>query len=156
MIDIALLSGTTLNDILVLVEKEDTNAYEIFVPKSTQLYFSEKSSIAYDYAYAAYAGELLSSLGTNFTYEQVPPEFHESIGFTFQTNDKQKLATTILEISYLYVNDRDDPEYLDIEDVNQFLEDVENGNLKPACPYLSGLFFEFWRQSEAENDDDES
>lgn len=154
MIDIAELSETALEDIKDIIEDENSTEYEIYVPKSTQLFSSEKSAIAYDYAYAAYSGQLLATIALSFEYEYVGPEVHASIGFTVKVNDKEALAGTILKISYLYVNDHENPEYDPNEEVNLFLEKVQNDEIAPACPDFVELFFEYIEEADEEENED--
>ncbi len=111
MIEIQDLEGKVKSGIIDLLLEQESNSFEIYIPKSTQLSFSERDAIAIDYNKLAYAGLLLNEISENFNYEKVAPEFHESVLFTVQTNNIEGLAKALLEISFGYVNDEEDEFY---------------------------------------------
>ncbi|PZR26409.1 MAG: hypothetical protein DI535_14155 [Citrobacter freundii] len=155
MIDVAELLEASLDEIRNLLNEEDTTEYQIYVPKSTVLFSSERTAIIEDYMSAAYSGQLLSGISEKFDYDEVSPAIHESIGFSITTKDRDLLATTILEISYLYGNERDGFEKNEYEIVEQFIDDVENDKIIPACPYFFEVRDEMLSEIEDDDNDDD-
>jgi len=141
MIDVAEMGGYDFNQILKLVNEQDLENLEVYLPKSTQLYFSEMNAIADDYAHAAYSGQLLAEISSYFSYDEIGPELHQNIGFKVKVNNVEKLAQTILEISYFYVNEREgEPEELNFELIEEFMDNIETYKLKPACPFFLDVY----------------
>lgn len=152
MIEIQDLQGKTKSEIIDLILEQGSNSFEIYVPKSTQLYFSEKEAIAIDYNNLAYAGHLLKEISDSFNYEEVSPEDHESVLFDIETSNLEGLAEALFEISFGYVNDEEDEVYQDIEDdcefnmnADQYLSDVAEGKINEvACPYFCEIAQQFF------------
>lgn len=143
MLDFQNLQNLNKEQIVSLLLEQKSQPFEICIPKSTQKFFSEREDIAIDYAELAYSGQRLSDISENFEYEKVSPENHESVLFTISTSDLRKLAETLLEISYGYINDPEDEEFFFAESVEEFLGDVENSKIVPACPYFIEIYKEF-------------
>ncbi len=159
MIDIIDLKGLGLQEIIDLINEEASSTLEICVPKSTQRYFSESAAIAYDYAYAAYAGQKLFEISTSFNYDKVPIEVHESILFEINTNQYDKLADILLDLSHLYgINE--DPEYedgemdLQAEDVEEFLYEIELGKIIPCCAFFIKVYNKLIQEDYVEESED--
>lgn len=131
MIEIQDINHKTLDDIYTLLLNNKNRSFEIYVPKSTQLFASSSEDIAIDYAMLAYAGQKLSDVSDEFSYNYVSPSNHESVLFEVKTNDINKLAKAIINISYGYNNESDDIVYLD--EIYDFLEQVESGITTPVC-----------------------
>jgi hypothetical protein len=155
MIDVAGLSGFTREMIKELVDKENTTDYEIFVPKSAKLFFSEKSEMVADYVEAAYSGQQLANIAEAFDYDPVSPETYESILFEVRTSDIDKLTDTILQITYVYVNDHPEDESFR-DELYQYIDDVNEGKIQPACPYFIEIINEIANEIEEENEDNDS
>jgi hypothetical protein len=158
MIEIQDLEGKVKSEIIDLLLEQESNSFEIYIPKSTQLNFSESDAIAIDYNKLAYAGHLLKEISKAFNYEKVAPEFHESVLFNVQTNDIEGLAKALFEISFGYVNDEE--VYQDIEEdfefwmnADQYLSDVNEGKIKDvACPYFCQIAQKFFEEIADEED----
>lgn len=154
MIDIVdLEEGTALDDIIDLLEKEEDGSYIIFVPKTTQRFFSSSEDIANDYAKAAFAGQKLKEISEEFDYDSVTPDEHESISFTIKGVEEEVLAETLLEISYHYVNEPEDA-IATIDELNCFVEEVESGKIEAACPDFIDYYYEFVGDEEEREDKD--
>lgn len=143
MLDLQELQNLTEGQIVELLLKQNLQPFEIYIPKSTQKYFSDPESIAIEYAELAYAGQRLSDISDSFEYEEVKPEDHESVLFKISISDLKKLAGTLLEISYGYINDSPDEEFIYAELVEEFLGDVEDSKIVPVCPYFIEVYKEF-------------
>ncbi len=136
MIEIQDLRDLNIEDIINLILDEKTQPFEIYVPKSTQRYFSDSRAIWLDYVYLAYSGQLLNDICDEFSYDEVSPEEHTSVRFSIRTANIKKLAETLLYISYGYVNDSEDEEFSCTEHADDYIACVENGEITPACPYF--------------------
>jgi len=150
MIDIVTLKDFSSTQISELVDSEAGEIIEVYVPKTSKLYFSERHDIAYDYILAAYAGQKLSEISFFFEYEEVPPALHESILFQIKVADKDVLASLIMDLTYLY-DINEDPEADEIEqleNISEFEGDIETKKITPACPY----FIEVWKEFNLEED----
>lgn len=161
MIDLPDLEDMDVDQIRSLLTSENSNIVEIYLPKTTQQYFNEPVDIAYDYAFAAYSAQELSKVSNILEYEFAEPTDFESYMFKINFKNPQPLAETLYQISCLYGfngidedNDDDESEIEDpnIEDVNQFIYEVENGQVAAACPDIVQVFTQF---IPAEEDDDE-
>jgi hypothetical protein len=108
------------------------------------LAFSEQSAIADDYALLAYVGQRLNDVSDEFSYEYISPDKHESVLFEVKTNKIEKLAETLLELSYNFNNDPDPDEYIPFEDVNDFIDKVQALEITPACPDFIEVYMKFY------------
>lgn len=162
MIDLPDLEDMNVEQIKSLLIVENSNIIEIYLPKTTQQYFNEPADIAYDYAYAAYAAQELSKVSNILEYEFAEPAEFESYMFKINFEDPELLAETLYEISSLYgfnevdADGEDDDERgsdePNIEDVNQFIYEVENGQITSVCPDIVEIYAQFIPAGE---DDDE-
>jgi hypothetical protein len=152
MLEIQDLKDLTIDDLVDLLTEEGAQPFEIAVPKSTQKFFSEDREIAIDYARLAYAGHRVHEISRSFEYTKIPPDAHESIIFTIEVADLKKLAETLLDISYGYINEPDDDELDYDDDVEGYLYDVEQGTIVPACPFFIDIYNEYISE---EDEDDE-
>lgn len=150
MIEIQQLYELNLEQVIDLLLEEGTQPFEIYIPKETQLYFSDRAAISADYCDLAYAGQLLYDISEEFDYEEVSPELHESVCFTIKVKDIEKLAVSLLEISYGYVNDHpDDEDYSFVELSSNYLYEIEQGKIhKVACQYFVDICKEFENEEE--------
>lgn len=142
MIAVNKMSGYGLDEIKTLIEIEDSESLEIYVPKSTVLYKSTSDDIADDYLLLAYAGQQLHDAAETFDYEEVPPHEHASVLFTVKPNDINLLAEALLNISYCFGNDPDE-EFIEPEEIEGFLYLIEKNELKTACPYFMEVYYEY-------------
>jgi hypothetical protein len=143
MIEIQEIRTTNIQEIVDMLLEQKLQPFEIYTPKSTQLHFSEQSAIADDYALLAYVGQRLRDVSDEFSYEYVSPDEHESVLFEVKTNNIEKLAETLLELSYNFNNAPDSDEYIPFEDVNDFIGKVQALKIIPACPDFIEVFGEF-------------
>ena len=155
MIEIQDLSGLTIKEIRELILGQKEQEIEVYIPKETQKYFSTSSDIAIDYLHAAFAGQKLFELTKEITYHIMSTEAHESILFKLKCSDSDELASVLLDISYLYVNDHPDPEYIAAEEVQCFLDDVKSKKIIPACPDFIEIYEEYLEEVGKEDDDEE-
>ncbi|HWW37837.1 hypothetical protein [Pedobacter sp.] len=155
MIDLTALSGTSIEGILNIVIQNDSERYEVYVPKSTQQYFSDRIAIADDYAKAAYSGHLLSLISESFIYEEAVPAAHESILFEIETKDTSGLAQILFDLTFIYgINSDSEIEDADVdnydEDLWQYIDDVQTKKIIPVCPYFIEIVTEFSEEEETE------
>ncbi len=102
MIEIQDITTSNIQDIIDILQGESDQPYEIYAPKSTQLYFSEDSAISDDYALLAYVGQKLHDIADEFSYGYVGPNQHDSVLYEVKVKDIQVLAKVLLELSYQY------------------------------------------------------
>ena len=152
MIEIQNIIEMTEEDIFNLLLNEKKQSFEIYVPKSTQLYSSTNQDIAIDYAMLAYSGQLLKDASNEFDYDSVSVANNASVLFEVSAADIPKLLKAILEISIGYNNEHEDyDDFYFHENVEQFLDDSNNNQIIPACPD----FVEIYNEYIEEEDDDE-
>ena len=157
MIEIQDIEGKVISEIIDIILEQKSTTFEIYVPKSSVMFSSERREIAIDYNKLAYAGHLLKVVSKSFSYVKVKPGDFESVLFNVETTDIEGLAKTLFEISFGYVND-EEGEICDnlAEDVNvmfdmfadQYLADVKNGKVEPACKYFCDIAFEYFKEDD--------
>jgi hypothetical protein len=154
MIELQQLLNLNLEQVVNLLLEQKTQPFEIYIPKETQLFNSDREAISIDYCNLAYAGQLLFDASDEFKYEEVSPDLHESVCFTISAKDFEKLAVALLEISYGYVNDHpEDEEYSFDMEVAEYMYEVKQGKIKKiACPYFVEISKEFGKEKNSEND----
>jgi hypothetical protein len=156
MIEIQNIIKMTEEDIFNLLLDEKEQPFEIYVPKSTQLYSSTNRDIAVDYAMLAYSGQLLKDASNEFEYDSVSVASHISILFEVSVDDIPKLSKAILEISLGYNNEHEDyDDFYYHKNVEQFLDDSNNNQIIPACPDFVEIYNEYIEDDEDEKDEDE-
>jgi hypothetical protein len=150
MIDLLdLRDKTGIEEITKILVPEEDGTFEIYVPKSTQEFFSDPNEVAMDYAQLAYAGQLLKNICQEFNYEFVHPTEHESVLFTLKNLDVDELANALIELSYYYgLNDFEDEEEFTYEDIDQYIGDVNDGKTEAACPDFVEVCNEFFKRAE--------
>lgn len=146
MIEIQNIQNARAEDILNLLLAEKGQPFEIYVPKSTQLCFRPMKSIADDYAMLAFAGQKLSEAADEFSYSYISPVEHESILFEIKTNDIKQLAEAILLITYGYNNAPEDEEIYYLDEVYDFIDGVNKGEIIPVCPDFVNDHREYYMQ----------
>jgi hypothetical protein len=149
MIDIAELENITIDNLLTLIHNENNELIEIALPKSSQQYFSEPAALALDYAFAAYSAQELSNAGIIVKHDLPEPSQFQSYLFTVQIADKQLLAEVIYKLACLYgFTEYDDyEEGQGLEDVNQFIYEIDNNKIIPLFPQLIDVFKEYYPSS---------
>lgn len=155
MIDITNLEKVTIKDVKALIDREGTEIIEIAVPKSSQQFFSDPTSIAWDYAFAAYSAQELAKVGTITAHEFPEPTELESYFFTVRIADKNAFAETVYALSCLYCFTENE-EFADgqaFSYVDQFIYEVKNGEVIPVFPELIEVFEELLpEEDESENE----
>jgi hypothetical protein len=146
MIEIQELAGLDREGIINLLLEQQEQPFDIYVPKETQRYFSEREAICSDYANLAYAGQWLFEVANSFAYDEISPDDHESVLFQITTENIDGLAAVLLDISFGYVNDHEDEEFSYFELVEAFIDDVQGSKIEPACPYFIEIFNEFLKE----------
>lgn len=155
MIEIQNITEMTEEDIANLLLDQKKQSFEIYVPKSTQLYSSTNQDIAIDYAMLAYSGQLLKDASGGFEYDSVGVAEHTSVLFEVSVVDISKLSKAILEISIGYNNEHKDyDDFYFNENVEQFLDDANNNQIIPACPDFIEIYNEYIDEEEDDDDDD--
>ena len=154
MIEIQDIRTNSVDDIINRLLDEKTQPFEIYVPKSTQLFASTYEDIANDYAMLAFAGQKLNEIADEFSYYYVSPSDHESILFEVKTNDINQLAKAILFLSFGYSNEPQDEEIIYFDDVYDFIEKVDTGEIIPACPDFIEDYQEYREQVDGEEDEE--
>jgi len=158
MIEIQELEGKVMSEIIDMILEQKSTSFEIYIPKSSVMFFSERREIAIEYNKLAYAGHLLKELSISFNYKEVKPEDLESVLFNVETTDIEGLAKVLFEISFGYVNDEEDDIYENLDtDINimfdmnadQYLADVRDGKIKPACNFFCEIAEEFFKEDES-------
>lgn len=156
MIELQNITEMTEEDILNLLLNEKKQSFEIYVPKSTQLYSSTNQDIAIDYAMLAYSGQLLKNASNEFEYDSVGVENHTNVLFEVSVDDIPKLSKAILEISIGYNNEHEDyDDFYYHENVEQFLDDSNNNQIITACPDFVEIYNEYIDIDEDEGGEDE-
>lgn len=112
--------------------------------KKTSLFNSGRSYILIDYAYLAYAGQVLKDVFQKFSYNQVSPDSYKSVLYKIKTIDINLLAEELLNLSYGYVNDSPGEEFIYNELVKGFLWEVTR-EIILACPYFA-VYKEFIKE----------
>lgn len=149
MIDIKQLAGKVEPEILeMLLHQPDP--IEICIPASTRKRFNETDSLAVDYLFLAYSGQLLGALPGDFTYEKTSSKVPGHHVFTISTNWLGGLAEVLFKISFGYVNKVDDGLY-EGQSVGfdfgrwatNFIREVEEGRAEPHCPFFCQLCYRF-------------
>lgn len=151
MIEIQDIIDKNERDIIDLLLDEKEQPFEIYVPKSTVLFGSTSSDIADDYAMLAFAGQKLSEVAEEFDYNYVSPSDHESVLFEVTTKDIQSLAKAILYISYGYNNESDGDEVFYLDEVYDFIEKVNSGEVNPICEDFIEDFNEYYKEIEEDD-----
>lgn len=155
MIEIQNISNAKIDDLVNLLLDEKTQLFEIYVPKSTQLFASTYEDIANEYAMLAFAGQKLSEMADEFSYYYVAPTTHESVLFEIKTNDIKQLAETILFLSYGYDNEPEGEEIYYLYEVYDFIEKVKSEEIVPVCPDFIEDYQEYIEQADNGENDDE-
>lgn len=146
MIEIQNIIDKDEKEIINLLLNEKEQPFEIYIPKSTKLYFSESSEIANDYAMLAYAGQRLSEVAQEFDYWYVSPVDHKSVLFEITAKDIELLANTILYLSDGYNNPSEDG-FSYIDEVYSFIEKVKSKEIIPICPDFIEDYEEYSREA---------
>ncbi|MDR0605926.1 MAG: hypothetical protein LBG80_16675 [Bacteroidales bacterium] len=84
----------------------------------------------------AFAGQKLSEIADKFAYNHAPPTNHESILFKVKTSEIKQLSKIIPFIFYGYDNDLEDEEMYFLDEVYDFIEEVNIGRYFPLIPIL--------------------
>lgn len=155
MIEIQDISNTTIDDLVNILLDEKMQPFEIYVPKSTQLFASTYEDIANEYAMLAFAGQKLSEVADEFSYYYVSSTDHKSVLFEIKTKDIKQLAETILFISYGYDNEPEDEEIYYLDEVYDFIEKVKSDKIIPVCPDFIEDYQEYIEQANNSKNDDE-
>jgi len=142
MIEIQDLENLKKEEVIALLLTQE-NPFEIYIPKETEQFFNTNESICNDYAYLAYAGQRLAAISKSFKYEQVPPTQHVSVRFEIDVDDLEKLAETLLDLSYGYVNESSDEEFNYFEIVEEFMDHVDKQLTIAACSYFIKIHNEY-------------
>ena len=83
-----------------------------------------------------------------FSYEQVTHGLHESVSFEITTADIDKLADTLLYISYDEFNEHEDEDFIYEDDLYNYIDKVNQGEITPACPYFIDISNQSSKQEE--------
>jgi hypothetical protein len=152
MIEIQKIKNLTTEDIINLLSDEKMQPFELYVPKSTQLFFSSNENIADDYAMLAFAGQKLSEIADEFSYSYISPANHDSVLFKIKTSDIKQLSEVILFISFGYNNEPENEEIYYLDNVYDFIDKVNAGEIIPVCPD----FVKNYREYSTQVDEDDS
>ncbi|OJV81783.1 MAG: hypothetical protein BGO34_08325 [Bacteroidia bacterium 44-10] len=152
MIEIQDIQTNDVDDIIARLLDEKAQPFEIYIPRSTQVFHSSNVNIENDYAMLAFAGQKLSEIAYKFSYHYVSPSDHSSVLFEIKTNEINKLAEVILDISYGYGNDPDGEEIYYLDDVYDFIEKVKKEEITPVCLDFIEDYLRY-NESGAENDE---
>lgn len=163
MIELQDLEGISHEGLVDLLLDQNTQPFEIYIPKTTRQFHSPSGAIAYDYAYLAYSGQLLGDAAQQFFYEEVTPDLHESVLFRVSTSNITGLAAALIQIAFLYgfvpnpdgEEDDDENSLMRAETVEDFLDKVESRALVPFCPYFIEVYNDFNTNDEDDQEDDE-
>ncbi len=121
----------------------DETAFDITIPKSSRLFFSDYNDIAIDYLRAAYIGQELSKLTDAFTYTPIDPQTNEHISFVIHNVNLEQLAETLSKIAHGFGTGDGEDAISFNEEVAHFLDQVLENNIAPACPYFIDIYNEF-------------
>ncbi len=121
----------------------DEKSFEITIPKSTRLFFSDYNDIAIDYLRAAYVGQQLAGLTDDFTYTKIDPQTDEHISFTIGNVSLDALAEVISKVAAGFGNGEDEDAIAFNEAVATFIDQVVDHTIAPACLYFMDIYNEF-------------
>jgi len=121
----------------------DEKSFDLTIPKSTRLFFSDYNDIAIDYLRAAYVGQQLAALTDNFTYTKVDPQTNEHISFTISNVSLESLAEVISKVAPGFGTGEGEGALAFNEDVSLFIDQVIDNTITPACPYFMDIYNEF-------------
>jgi|GEM_PF-3855065 len=134
-------------------------SFDLTIPKSTRLFFSDYNDIAIDYLRAAYVGQQLAGLTDSFTYTKVDPQTDEHISFTVGGVSLESLAEVISKVAPGFGDGEDEAALAFNEGVATFIDHVVDHTIAPACPYFIDIYNEFiadiFDTDEEEGDGDE-
>lgn len=94
-ININQFKGYTIKDIHEFLSLQNSNHYEIFIPKMEADPGELNFSIFWDYHVAAYAGQKLNSSSESFAYDVPCPKRQNPFRFELETNDLMKLSIAL-------------------------------------------------------------
>lgn len=146
--------GFTEDDFLELVEKNDDDKYEITAEKETVQFFSTNEDIAMEYYSAAFVGEKLNEIASEFDYDFPAPQETGDFTFTITTNDKNKLAEILTYLSAGYGNLEDDGANMDFHSEAQDLVESASEN-SAACFDLIEICRQFINEPSEEGEGDD-
>lgn len=147
MIDILKTEGFKTKDFerLIAEQLKESPILDIYVPKSTQEFFSSSENIAHDYLTLATVGQILFNSSSTFNYEKVPPNKHESVLFEVTIKDLKEFISSLQEISFFYTDNVPDSEEQDelfvLERIEEFKDFAEKDQI--ACSYFYEIYREF-------------
>lgn len=144
MIELQNIQNAGKEEIIDLLLDEKRMPFEIYLPKTTVQFYNTNHDIALDYAKLCYCGHLLSAASDSFEYNFVQPGEFTSVLFIVSAADFTKLADAILEISKGFVNvDEEEDEFEFMENMSQYISDVEAGMQAIACESFYEVFKEY-------------
>lgn len=147
MIEINEIVGFSIKEIVDLLRTEE-HSIEIYFPKHTKQFFSTNLDIADEYLTLAYVGQKIRSKYQSFNYDIVPPNVQASVLFEIETEDLNDITDLLFYLANtVFVGD-------DSEGISQFLDDIENGRVEPACPEFIDYYLEFIDLSNQDSDED--
>ncbi|MFC0774273.1 hypothetical protein [Terrimonas alba] len=125
----------------LLTQNEDE--YKLVLPKETVLFFSESNDLAWEYGSAAFVGQRIKELSSNFEYSSAPLADRGEFSFRFKTNKVDELAVLLLYISSGYGN-IEIIEPIDFQcEASDFIE-TSKDNRDIACQDLIDVYFEYF------------
>ncbi|HLP52243.1 MAG TPA: hypothetical protein VK154_15245 [Chitinophagales bacterium] len=128
--------GYKEDDFLEYLKTQETDSFEIDIPKPSELFNTTNNDIALDYLLAAYVGQELSKISSKFEYYYIEPAEPGSFVFSITTNKLSELAQLLFKVSIMANGQReDDDELVSFDcwsDVHGFADDIDT--IKPACP----------------------
>lgn len=144
MIELQNIQNKNREEVIDLLLDEKKMPFEVFIPKTTVQFSSSNQDIARDYGALCYCGHLLNEASDSFEYDFVQPNNFSSVLFTVSAKEFTNLADAILEISKGFANIEDEEEEIEfMENMSQYLSDIETGTRQVACAEFYEVFKEF-------------
>lgn len=96
--------GYGLEELTLFLKEADDNIFEIVIPKETTLAASTKNDIAWEFFSAAYIGQRLYELSSEFCYISAKPAVAGIFGFHIATGLIDQLAGFLFQASGVFGN----------------------------------------------------
>ena len=114
----------------------------------------EDASVADDYLLAAYLGEKLAEACEAISYDKVKPGTKKKISFRLSKASTADLAAALYYMCPAFETDYSEEYYQLTEALALFARHVEDGEIKPVCPYFMEVYAEHKENMEEEEEEE--
>jgi len=150
-INIKEFGGYDIDEFKEFLIAQNANEFKITLPKEGVLFYSAHNELAREFAIAAYIGQRLSEISSEFKYYSAPLADLGEFTFEIETKKLNELAGILHFLSAGYGNS-EFSEPLDLSsEVASFIK--ENKDLdKVVCTDLLETYFEYYKEDEDETE----